>query len=130
MEPGRHVVARGQPSSLALFSLSEKDIFDLLQNEENLLEGLRLHRPDMGNFSRRGSLLRGSSPLPTLIHVIVSETGGVCSLRQENPQAVFNIDKLLDTAREFDRRGYTTLQDFVEWVGTYDRPSSVKPRRT
>ena len=46
----------------------------------------------------------------------MEDTGAYVRFGRHNPQAIFNIDKLLDTAREFDRRGYTTLQDFVEWV--------------
>jgi ATP-dependent exoDNAse (exonuclease V) beta subunit len=51
-----------------------------------------------------------------LIHKIVNTSGAYVRFGRKSPQAIFNIDKLLDTAREFDRRGYTTLQDFVEWV--------------
>jgi ATP-dependent exoDNAse (exonuclease V) beta subunit len=60
--------------------------------------------------------LAGLVPLSILIHGIVSDTGAYVRFGRKSPQAVFNIDKLIDTAREFDRRGYTTLQDFVEWV--------------
>ena len=58
----------------------------------------------------------GLAPLAALIHTIIEESGAYVRFGRRNPQAIFNIDKLLDTAREFDRKGYTTLQDFVEWV--------------
>jgi len=56
------------------------------------------------------------APLANLIHLIINDTGAYVRFGGRNPQAIFNLDKLLDTARDFDRRGYTTLQDFVEWV--------------
>ncbi len=58
----------------------------------------------------------GLAPLSVLMHRIIADTGAYVRFGRRNAQAIFNLDKLLDTARDFDRRGYTTLQDFVEWI--------------
>jgi len=63
----------------------------------------------MAGPGRRGALA-------PLLHRIISDTGAYIRFGRRRAQAIFNLDKLLDTAREFDRRGYTTLQDFVAWV--------------
>ena len=72
--------------------------------------------PKPGSSSHGWDGTPGSPRFPILMHRIIDETGAYVRFGRRNPQAIFNIDKLLDTAREFDRRGYTTLQDFVEWV--------------
>ncbi len=99
-----------------LFGLSEQDIFDLLQDDGNMLAALQRLRPDIGNSFQSWAEISGLIPLSGLVHRIVSETGAYVRFGSINPQAIFNIDKLLDMAREFDRRGYTNLQDFVERV--------------
>jgi ATP-dependent helicase/nuclease subunit A len=99
-----------------LFSLTDKDLFDLMQNNRNMVDALKLHRPDDWRLLHEWMSIAGLVPLSNLIQRIVNETGAYVRFGRKNPQAIFNIDKLLDTAREFDRRGYTTLQDFVEWV--------------
>jgi ATP-dependent helicase/nuclease subunit A len=100
----------------ALFGYADKDIFDLLQDDANMVDALKKRRPNHGNLLHEWINLAGLLPLSGLIHKIVEETGAYVRFGRRNPQAIFNIDKLLDTAQEFDRRGYTTLQDFVEWV--------------
>ena len=99
-----------------LFGLTDKDIFDLMHADRNIVDALKSRRPDDWNLLRNWMDLAGLVPLSSLIHGIVSDTGAYVRFGRKSAQAVFNIDKLLDTAREFDRRGYTTLQDFVEWV--------------
>lgn len=98
-----------------LFGLTDKDIFDLLQDGD-MISGLRRLRSGAWGLLNDWARYAGTEPLAGLIHRIVRDTGAYVRFGRRNPQAVFNIDKLLDTAREFDRRGYTTLQDFVEWV--------------
>ena len=99
-----------------LFGLSEQDIFDLLQDDGNMLAALQRLRPDIGKAFQGWAEISGLIPLCGLVHRIVNETGAYVRFGRINPQAIFNIDKLLDMAREFDRRGYTNLQDFVERV--------------
>ncbi|MCK9419232.1 MAG: UvrD-helicase domain-containing protein [Nitrospirae bacterium] len=100
----------------ALFGFTDKDIFDLMQHQGDMADALRTLKPGAWELLHRWQQLAGVAPLASLIHMIVNESGAYVRFGRRNPQAVFNIDKLLDTAREFDRRGYTTLQDFVEWV--------------
>jgi|GEM_PF-1733551 len=99
-----------------LFGLTDKDIFDLKQNDGGMVDLLRERRPETGELFRRWERNAGLAPLAGLIHAIIEDTGAYVRFGKRNPQAIFNIDKLLDTAREFDSRGYTTLQDFVERV--------------
>ncbi len=99
-----------------LFGLTDKDLFDLIQADRSLADALKSRRPQIGNMLEGWRGIARLEPLSGLIHRIVKETGAYVRFGRHNPQAIFNIDKLLDTAREFDRRGYTTLQDFVEWI--------------
>jgi len=100
----------------ALFNLSDKDLYDLMENNRDLFSSLEKMRPDAWALLNSWQRIAGLVPLAQLIHTIVSDTGAYVRFGRRKPQAIFNIDKLLDTARDFDRRGYTTLQDFVEWV--------------
>jgi len=100
----------------ALFGFTDKDLFDLTQQHGDILDALRTLRPGAWELLHRWQQLAGVAPLAALMHTIVNDTGAYVRFGRKNPQAIFNIDKLLDTAREFDRRGHTTLQDFVEWV--------------
>jgi ATP-dependent helicase/nuclease subunit A len=99
-----------------LFGFSEKDLFDLIQEDGNLINTLNKSWPATGELLQNWMSIAGLASLSSLVHKIVEDTGAYVRFGRRNPQAIFNIDKLLDTAREFDRRGYTTLQDFVEWV--------------
>jgi ATP-dependent helicase/nuclease subunit A len=99
-----------------LFGLTDKDIFDLIHAGRNIVDALKNRRPNEWSLLHNWIYIAGLVPLSSLIHKIVSETGAYVRFSRKSPQAIFNIDKLLDTAREFDRRGYTTLQDFVQWV--------------
>jgi ATP-dependent helicase/nuclease subunit A len=105
----------------ALFGLTDTDIFDLVHQGGNMADALRTLRPESWELLHRWQQIAGVAPLSTLIHMIIDDTGAYVRFGRKNPQAIFNIDKLLDTAREFDRRGYTTLQDFVEWVRNIHR---------
>ena len=100
----------------ALFGFTDKDLFDLMQQKGEMFDALRTLRPGAWALLHSWQQLSGVAPLASLLHTIVSDTGAYVRFGRKNPQAIFNIDKLLDTAREFDRRGHTTLQDFVEWV--------------
>jgi ATP-dependent helicase/nuclease subunit A len=104
-----------------LFGLTERDIFELLQDGSSSIDALRQRRPEDWKRLHDWMDLAGLVPLSDLLHRMVNETGAYVRFGRKNPQAIFNIDKLLDTAREFDRRGYTTLQDFVEWVKNLSR---------
>ncbi|NTW67042.1 MAG: UvrD-helicase domain-containing protein [Nitrospirae bacterium] len=99
-----------------LFGLDDRDLFALLQEGGSFAEGLRLSRPDIADTLEGWRTLAGVAPLSRLIHRIIGDTAAYVRFGRRSPQAVFNLDKLLDTARDFDRRGFTTLQDFVEWV--------------
>ncbi len=99
-----------------LFGFTDEDIFDLMQQGGDMADSLRTLRPESRALLHRWQQIAGVAPLATLIHMIINESGAYVRFGRRNPQAIFNLDKLLDTAREFDRRGYTTLQDFVEWV--------------
>jgi ATP-dependent helicase/nuclease subunit A len=99
-----------------LFALTDQDIFDLHAGEQDMIAALNKHHPAVWSLLNKWTGFAGVAPLSTLLHEIVEETGAYVRFGRRTPQAIFNIDKLLDTAREFDRRGYTTLQDFVEWV--------------
>jgi ATP-dependent helicase/nuclease subunit A len=100
----------------ALFGFTDKDIFDLMQHSGDMSHALRTLRPESWALLHRWQQIAGVAPLSILIHMVINESGAYVRFGRKNPQAIFNIDKLLDTAHEFDRRGYTTLQDFVEWV--------------
>ncbi len=104
-----------------LFGLSDGDMFVCSGGTGGMLDGLGATRPDAWRLIRSWIDLSGLMPLAPLLHRIVDESGAYVRFGTGNPQAIFNIDKLLDTAREFDRRGYTTLQDFVEWVRSVRR---------
>ncbi len=99
-----------------LFGFTDKDLFDLQRDGGSMVDSLKDFRPDDWKLLHGWRNRAGLVPLSGLLHQIVGETGAYVRFGRRNPQAIFNIDKLLDTAREFDRRGYTTLQDFVEWV--------------
>ncbi|HUJ18962.1 MAG TPA: UvrD-helicase domain-containing protein [Nitrospirota bacterium] len=99
-----------------LFGLTDRDIFDLLRADGAVIDGVNHQRPDIGKLLHGWMSFAGLVPLSRLMQRIVNESGAYIRFGRNNPQAIFNIDKLLDTGREFDRRGYTTLQDFVEWV--------------
>lgn len=100
----------------ALFGFTDRDIFDLIQGGGSMLDALRTQRPGAWELIHAWDMTAGLVPLAKLLHVIISDTGAYVRFGERNTQAIFNIDKLLDTAREFDRKGYSTLQDFVEWV--------------
>jgi len=99
-----------------LFGLTDSDIFNLMLDDKNMINSLKNRRPGDWDLLHNWMNIAGLVPLSILIHKIVNESGAYIRFGRKSPQAIFNIDKLLDTAREFDRRGYTTLQDFVEWV--------------
>ena len=99
-----------------LFGLSEGEILSLFAPGGNAFTRLKELRPAEWALLHGWGRYAGTEPLAGLIHRIIGETGASVRFGRSNPQALFNLDKLLDTARDFDRRGYTTLQDFVEWV--------------
>jgi ATP-dependent helicase/nuclease subunit A len=99
-----------------LFGMADRDLFALIRESGSFAEGLRRSRPDVADTLEGWKALAGVAPLSRLIHRIIGDTGAYVRFGRRSSQAIFNLDKLLDTAREFDRRGYTTLQDFVEWV--------------
>ncbi len=99
-----------------LFGLSDRDLFELHGENADITAALARRHPAAAKQLARWGGLAGFAPLAVLIHEIVEESGAYVRFGRTKPQAIFNIDKLLDTAREFDRRGYATLQDFVEWV--------------
>ncbi len=98
-----------------LFGLTDADLSGLLRNG-GLIDGLRRERPGIAELLDGWASAAGLVPLAVLVHRIIGDTGAYVRFGRRSTQAVFNLDKLLDTAREFDRRGYTTLQDFVAWV--------------
>jgi ATP-dependent helicase/nuclease subunit A len=100
----------------ALFGLTDRDIEGILSPGGNPEERLRLLFSDIAAMLERWRALAGVIPLAPLLHRIITDTGAYVRFGRRSSQAIFNLDKLLDTAREFDRRGYTTLQDFVAWV--------------
>jgi ATP-dependent helicase/nuclease subunit A len=100
----------------ALFGLTDRDLEGLLSAGGSLAERLRRLVPDIAAALERWRDLAGVVPLARLLHKIIADTGAYIRFGRRRSQAIFNLDKLLDTAREFDRRGYTTLQDFVAWV--------------
>jgi ATP-dependent helicase/nuclease subunit A len=104
-----------------LFGLSDGDIFTCVNGGGSLLDGLAGTEPGAASMIRSWMNLAGLMPLAPLLHRIVQDSAAYIRFGRGNAQAIFNIDKLLDTAREFDRRGYTTLQDFVEWVRNVQR---------
>jgi ATP-dependent helicase/nuclease subunit A len=110
----RMALASGLKS--ALFGLTDRDLENLLSGRGNLTEALRRLFPHIAAMLERWRDLAGVVPLAPLIHRIIADTGAYVRFGRRSSQAIFNLDKLLDTAREFDRRGYTTLQDFVAWV--------------
>jgi ATP-dependent helicase/nuclease subunit A len=110
----RMALAAGLKS--ALFGQTDRDLETLLSGRGSLTEGLRRLFPDIAAMLERWRDLAGVVPLAPLMHRIIADTGAYVRFGRRRAQAIFNLDKLLDTAREFDRRGYTTLQDFVGWV--------------
>lgn len=98
-----------------LFGLANQDILNICIGGD-MMNALRSSHPTAGELLDRWSRYAMTEPLSGLVHRIIGDTGAYVRFGKRNPQAIFNLDKLLDTAREFDRRGYTTLQDFVEWV--------------
>ena len=99
-----------------LFGLTDKDIFDLVEAGGAMPDALRMQKPGAWELLHSWQMIAGLVPLAKLLHTVISDTGAYVRFGGKNSQAIFNIDKLLDTAREFDRKGYSTLQDFVEWI--------------
>ncbi|HAK59238.1 MAG TPA: hypothetical protein DCO77_02495, partial [Nitrospiraceae bacterium] len=99
-----------------LFGLTDGDISGLIPDSKDLLGSLRKHHPHIHALLDDWKRYANTEPLSGVIHRIIADTGAFIRFGRRNPQAIFNLDKLLDTAREFDGRGYTTLQDFVQWV--------------
>jgi ATP-dependent helicase/nuclease subunit A len=99
-----------------LFGLTDDDIVRCMENDGSITDALNLNKPEIGRLLSNWTGIARLVPISGLIHRIVEESCAYVRFGRRNPQAIFNIDKLLDTAREFDRRGYTTLQDFVVWV--------------
>jgi ATP-dependent helicase/nuclease subunit A len=99
-----------------LFGFTDADVLDLTRQKGDMLEALRTLRPGAWELLHAWQQRAGVAPLAALLHSIVNDSGAYVRFGRVNAQAIFNIDKLLDTARDFDRRGHTTLQDFVEWV--------------
>lgn len=99
-----------------LFGFTDRDLFDLMRDRGDMIAALRERRPGVWELLHGWERNAGLAQLSELIHRIINDTGAYIRFGRRNPQAIFNLDKLLDTAREFDRRGYTTLQDFVAWV--------------
>jgi ATP-dependent helicase/nuclease subunit A len=99
-----------------LFGMADRDLYALIRESGSFAEGLRRSRPYVADALEGWKALAGVAPLSRLIHRIIGDTGAYVRFGRRSSQAIFNLDKLLDTAREFDRRGYTTLQDFVEWM--------------
>jgi ATP-dependent helicase/nuclease subunit A len=99
-----------------LFGLTDHEIYLLLQEGAPLVDAVKRRHPAEGARLERWIERASLVSLAGLIHDIIVESAAAVRFGRINPQAIFNLDKLLDTAREFDRRGYTTLQDFVEWV--------------
>lgn len=104
-----------------LFGLTDQDLLDLVQDSYTLVDSLERWQPAIKTMLEKWKGLARLTSLSVLLHTIIGDTGAYIRFGRQNPQALFNIDKLLDTAREFDRRGYTTLQDFVERVKTIKR---------
>ena len=100
----------------ALFGMTDQEILGLMLDNRDMLEGLKELRPQAFLLIQGWERNAGLAPLSVLMHRIIADTGAYVRFGRRNAQAIFNLDKLLDTARDFDRRGYTTLQDFVEWI--------------
>ena len=100
----------------ALFGMTDQEILELMLDNRDMLEGLKELRPEAWMLIQGWERNAGLAPLSVLMHRIIADTGAYVRFGRRNAQAIFNLDKLLDTARDFDRRGYTTLQDFVEWI--------------
>ncbi len=100
----------------ALFGLTDQDLQNLRQDGGSMVDALHKQQPETGKLLGNWQLIAGLVPLTVLLHTIISDTGAYVRFGRRSAQALFNIDKLLDTSREFDRRGYTSLQDFVEWA--------------
>ncbi len=98
-----------------LFGLTDQDIVKVCIGGD-LMNNLRSSHPSTAELLDRWSRYAMTEPLAGLVQRVIGDTGAYVRFGKRNPQAIFNLDKLLDRAREFDRRGYTTLQDFVEWV--------------
>ncbi len=99
-----------------LFGMNDGELYELVQDQTGMINCLRQRHQLEWELLNGWMAVSGLVPLAGLIHRIVADTAAYVRFGKGNPQAIFNIDKLLDTAREFDRRGYTTLQDFVGWV--------------
>ncbi len=99
-----------------LFGLHESDIARMVLADHEVPHALKQQYPEVWRMLSRWTEIARLVPLAGLIHRIVDDSCAYVKFGKINQQAIFNIDKLLDTAGEFDRRGYTTLQDFVEWI--------------
>ncbi len=105
-----------------LFGISDADIYELRRRNGDMLHRLKDLHAEVWRLLSGWMRESGLAPLPDLIHRIISDTGAYVRFgKLRGAQAIFNLDKLQDTAREFDRRGYATLQDFVEWVRNVSR---------
>jgi len=100
----------------ALFGMTDREIQELMLDSRDMREGLKERNPGAFLLIQGWERNAGLAPLSVLVHRIIADTGAYVRFGRRNAQAIFNLDKLLDTARDFDRRGYTTLQDFVEWI--------------
>ena len=101
----------------ALFGFTDTGHLRPHAGRGDMVEALkRLQAGIVGAYCTDGEQIAGSPRFPCSFTGSSMRRGAYVRFGRRNPQAIFNIDKLLDTARDFDRSGYTTLQDFVEWV--------------
>ena len=115
------------------FAVSDVELFRIGNDREGLSPGSDLwervtNRVDRGRsseeLSRAVTILRDDQsmasrvPVSLLLKRIVERTGwrGAVSGTERGDQALANVDKLIELAREFEGRGFTNLFDFVERV--------------
>jgi len=73
---------------------------------ESFSEGLRQSRPEIAETLSRWRDLAGVAPLSHLIHRIIGDTGAYVRFGRRSSQAIFNLDKLLDTPGSSTARLY------------------------
>jgi len=115
-----------------MFGLSDNALYWLKRDGKPLFEAIRVdhdqlsdeEREKLANASDILSRLRAAKDrysISRLITEIVNRTGYLWVLRTMflGRQKVSNVRKLVETARDFERRGVLTLRDFIGYINEF-----------
>ncbi len=111
-------------SDTLLFFISECSGNDFYSQLKNSRRELILKDSDIGRFKKTYSKisnwihLTNRIPVHSLLYKIMDETGAwaAYSSGKQGKQIVKNIQKFIDIALSFERTGFATVNDFIEYI--------------